>query len=169
MKNNILFFLFLALALTVFSVPTAVQAQRAAVGFFDGRGDIGVETDAGAFASIGPRPSVRYKQWLDETSAFEVTAQMQSAGDENLQFSAFYLQHFPQGNIYPFFGGGLSWADDAVGGDDLIALSFPVGVEWDFGDNPFSLNLHATNAMILDPETDLSLGQRVDFGLYYYF
>jgi len=173
MKNRILFFTVLMLALAVFLAPTAVQAQRAAIGFFDGRGSIGVEDDDGDYREIEARPSVRYKQWLDEASAFEITAQMQTAGDQNLQFSAFYLQHFPQGNIYPYFGGGLTWSDDAVGPDgdedDLIALGLPVGIEWDFGDNPFSLNIHATNALILDPETDLSIGQRVDFGLYYYF
>ncbi|MGM0381442.1 MAG: hypothetical protein ACQEP7_05600 [bacterium] len=72
--------------------------------------------------------------------------------------------------ITTYVGGGLSWAETSSAIDeDFLSLDFPVGFEWKFEESPVALGIHTTGLLILTPEVDISLGQRIDFGLYYYF
>ncbi|GEM_PF-6588105 len=174
MKEGKLYFLIVVGLAVVFTlaVPPEMLARAGewSVGVANVEGSFTVEDDAGSDVQITDDVGFTSRYWFDDSNALRLSGNFQTAGDQNFQFGASYLAHLTEGNVRPYVGGGFAFADDAVSGDNYIALEAQGGVLWELENSPLSFSL-STDLLTLtvDPETDVYAAKSIVFEFLYSF
>ena len=128
-------------------------------------------SDRGIGLVIGAPTGLTYKQWVsDKQEAIQSAIGWNTGNNASLQGSIDYIFHkynvinVDQGKLPVYFGIG---AQLELGTDFIVGLRFPLGLDYQFKNEPFDLFLELTPGMQFLPKTAFTLSPAL--GVRYFF
>lgn len=159
----------LALGLVLLAPPVFGQGHDSR-SFGDWRQDP-LARPLGAGVMLGEPTGVNAKYWLNEMSAIDLGLAWAFSGDDSFHLHADYLLHdrnLVTINGEPFifyFGIGPRFKFETH--DTLFGARIPVGLSYQFAEQPIDMSFELAPILDLAPDTDLALN--VGLGARYYF
>lgn len=128
------------------------------------------KSNVGLGVMIGEPTGFTLKSWVSPKSAFDVGLAWSFNNDDNLYVHADYLWHnynvfrVEQGSLPLYYGvgGRILFANDPK-----IGVRIPIGMEYQFEDNPLGIFLEIGPIVDIAPDTDFDGSGGI--GIRYYF
>ena len=170
-------YIFSIIILFFFSVGvlTAYEATGWSVGFANYEGQYRVEFDDGSAAQITGDVALAARYWINSDDALRIVGSLDTADGPGVRTNTFnlglaYLTHFGAGPYRPFVGGGVYFADDIDGSDNLFSLDGLLGVHWSPPNFPLSF-VASTDlvSLVVEPDSNFYVAKILAFEVLYTF